>query len=93
MERAAAEAERQSRLARRRPLAREARDLEARVATLEAERGELEAQLGDPAFYSGGDAAAIQRATRRATEVAREIEEAESRWLDLQSQLDEIGSD
>ena len=91
--RAAAEAERQARLARRRPLAREARDLEARVAALEAERLELEAKLGDPAFYSGGEAAAIQRATRRAAEVAREVEQAESRWLDLQAQLEAIGSD
>ncbi|MFO1408675.1 MAG: ATP-binding cassette domain-containing protein [Steroidobacteraceae bacterium] len=90
-DRAAAEAERQARLVRRRPLQREARQLEERVAALEAERRALEERLGDAAFYSAGDPAAVQSATRRAAELGRELEAAESRWLEVLGELEAIG--
>lgn len=90
-DRAAAEAERQSKLSRRRPLQREARQLEERVGNLEAERRAVEERLADPALYASGDAAAIQAATRRAGELARELEAAESRWLEVQAELEAIG--
>jgi ATP-binding cassette subfamily F protein 3 len=85
-----AESQRREHLARRRPLLRETERLEREIATLEDERRALEAQLGDPAFYTG-DAAAVQRASRRCTELAALIGAAEERWLAAQSELEAIG--
>jgi len=90
-QRESAGADRQARLARRRPLAKEARELEREVESLEAEKRGLEARLADTAFYSAGNLAEVQAATRRCTEIGRRLEEAESRWLQLQAELDAIG--
>ncbi|MGB5102835.1 MAG: hypothetical protein WBO04_05875, partial [Steroidobacteraceae bacterium] len=90
-QREAEAAERASKLARRRPLAREVAEIEKRIAALEAERRGLEAQLADTAFYAAGNVAEVQAATRRCTEVARLIEAAEERWLAAQSELEAIG--
>jgi ATP-binding cassette, subfamily F, member 3 len=89
--RESAAADRQSRLARRRPLAKEARALEHEVEALEAEKRDLEARLADTAFYTAGNLAQVQAATRRSADIGRRLEEAESRWLELQAQLDAIG--
>jgi ATP-binding cassette subfamily F protein 3 len=85
-----AETERRERLARRRPLLRETQRLESEIARLEDERRTLETQLGDPAFYTR-DAAALQLASRRCSELASQIGAAEERWLAAQSELDAIG--
>jgi len=90
-QRESAGADRQARLARRRPLAREATALEREVEALEAEKRGLEARLADTAFYSSGNLAEVQAATRRCTEIGRRMEQAESRWLELQAELDAIG--
>jgi ATP-binding cassette subfamily F protein 3 len=90
-QRATSQAERQSRLARRRPLAREAGALEREVAALELEKRELEARLSDATFYAGGNGAEVQAATRRCNEIARRLEQAEGRWLELQGELEAIG--
>jgi ATP-binding cassette subfamily F protein 3 len=84
-------AARQERLARRRPIAREAERLEREVAALDAERRSLEARLADPAFYATGDLATVQAATRRSAEVTRLLAVAEARWLELQTELETIG--
>ncbi len=84
-------AERQARLARRRPLAREAGELEREVTALEVEKRGLEARLSDAAFYAGGNGAEVQAATRRCAEIARRLEQAEARWLELQRALEAIG--
>jgi ATP-binding cassette subfamily F protein 3 len=90
-ERENATADRQARLARRRPLAREAAALEREVEALEVEKRGLESRLADTSFYSAGNLAEVQATTRRCTEVGRRLEEAESRWLELQAQLEAIG--
>jgi ATP-binding cassette subfamily F protein 3 len=89
-QRDSAAAERQARLARRRPLVREAGELERNIAALEAERKALEARLGDTAFYAG-PVDEIHAATRRSTELARQVEQAEDRWLAVQAELESIG--
>jgi ATP-binding cassette subfamily F protein 3 len=89
--REAAAADRQARLAQRRPLVRESGQLEQRIATLEAEKATLEAQLADPGFYGRTDPGAVQAVTRRAAEVATLLEQAEDRWLAVQSELEAIG--
>jgi ATP-binding cassette subfamily F protein 3 len=90
-QREAATAERQARLARRRPLAKEAERLEREVADLEAEKRTLETRLADTTFYASGSVADVHATTRRATEVARLLTAAEERWLEVQSDLEEIG--
>ena len=90
-QRETANAERQARLALRRPLARAAERLEREIADLEAEKRGLEARLADTAFYASGNVADVHATTRRATEVARLLAAAEERWLEVQSDLEAIG--
>ncbi|NJD32667.1 MAG: ATP-binding cassette domain-containing protein [Gammaproteobacteria bacterium] len=90
-QRETAEAERQARLVRRRPLMKESTRLEREIADLEAEKRALEARLGDQSFYTSGNVAEVQAATRRAAETARLLAAAEDRWLELQAELEAIG--
>jgi ATP-binding cassette subfamily F protein 3 len=89
-QREAAATERQERLMRRRPLVKESNELERRIAALEAEKLMLEKRLGDVAFYSG-PLDEVQAATRRCTDLAQLLEEAENRWLEVQAELESIG--
>jgi ATP-binding cassette subfamily F protein 3 len=86
-----AAADRQARLAQRRPLVKETQQLERRIATLEAEKRELEHRLADTDFYASASPADVQSASRRCAEAMRELGEAEERWLAVQSQLEAIG--
>jgi ATP-binding cassette subfamily F protein 3 len=86
-----AAAERQQRLARRRPLVKESAQLESRMGKLESEKKELEARLADPAFYASGKTAEIQAAVRRSGEVTAALAADEERWLQIHSELEEIG--
>ena len=83
--------ERQARLARRRPLAKEAGRLEQQISALEAEKRELERQLADPGFYTATSPAQVHSASRRCAEVAQQLNDAEERWLAVQAQLEAIG--
>ena len=89
--REAAEALRQARLTQRRPLVKEADELERRIADLEAEKRLLEATLADVSFYTTTGPGEVQSATRRCTEVARQLEAAEDRWLAVQAEIEAIG--
>ena len=89
--REAAAADRKARLAQRRPLVRESGELERQIAALEAEKATLEAQLVDPGFYGRTEPVTVQAVTRRAAEVASLLEQAEDRWLAVQSELEAIG--
>jgi len=90
-QRETAAAERQARLAQRRPLVRETARLEKLMADLGAERDSLERRLGDPGFYGGASPAEVHAASRRCADVVRELGEAEERWLEVQAELDAIG--
>jgi ATP-binding cassette subfamily F protein 3 len=87
-----ATAERQARLAKRRPLVKEAERLEKTMAALEAEKRELEQKLGDAGFYANSPPADVHAASRRCADVAQELGKAEERWLEVQSELEEIGA-
>ena len=89
--REAAAQERQAKLARRRPLVREAERLERELAALHDEKRELDGQLADPAFYSSPDIDQVKGLVLRQQEVARLIDEAEHRWLEVHGELEEIG--
>jgi ATP-binding cassette subfamily F protein 3 len=87
-----AAAERQQKLARRRPLMKESDRLEARMAQLEKERRELESKLADPDFYAQQPAAEVQATSRRCAEVIAQLGDAEERWLEVHAELEEIGA-
>jgi ATP-binding cassette subfamily F protein 3 len=86
-----ATAKRQARLARRRPLVREAERLEKTMAALESEKCQLQRKLGDAAFYASTAPADVQAASRRCADAARELGAAEERWLEVQAELEAIG--
>ncbi len=89
--RAAAEANRQTRLSRRRPLMKEVETLEARLAEWHAEKREIDESLADPSFYESPDPDKLKGLALRQTELTRLIAEAEHRWLEVNETLDEIG--
>jgi len=86
-----ATAERQARLAKRRPLVKDAERLEKAMAALEAEKRQLEQRLGDAAYYASTPPAEVHAASRRCADAARELGEAEERWLEVQAELEAIG--
>ncbi|HET6491876.1 MAG TPA: ATP-binding cassette domain-containing protein, partial [Burkholderiales bacterium] len=86
-----AAAERQEKLARRRPLLREADQLERELAEWHEEKRELDEQLADPAFYASPDADQLKGVVLRQQAVARRIDEAEHRWLEVHAALEAIG--
>jgi ATP-binding cassette subfamily F protein 3 len=87
-----ATAERQARLAKRRPLVKEAERLEKTMAALEAEKRALEQKLGDAGFYANTPPADVHAASRRCADVAQELVKAEERWLEVQSEIEAIGA-
>ena len=89
--RAAAAQERQTKLARRRPLLKEAQELEAQLAMWQDEKRKLDAQLADPAFYASSGIERLKEVTLRQSEVTRLIEDAEHRWLEVHTELEAIG--
>ena len=89
--RKSAEAQRDARLARRRPLVKESAQLEKRLAQLQQEQREVESALADPELYAAGDAGRIRSLNQRRAELAESISAAEERWLALQLELEELG--
>ena len=63
---------------------------ESRVGKLQAEKKDLHARLADPKLYDGpaGDVTALNK---RAGEIDRDIETAESEWLEAQAALEAAG--
>jgi ATP-binding cassette subfamily F protein 3 len=92
-QRSAVAAGRQQRLARRRPLLNEVTRLERDLATWQAERARLDALLGDPDFYVREPPATVERCARDRAALESRIESAESRWLEVQAELEAVGAD
>jgi len=90
-ERQMAAQERQAKSAHRRSLAKEAEQLERRIAAWQKEKHGLDQQLADPASYAGPNAEKLKEVTLRQQAVARLIDEAEHRWLEVHAELEEIG--
>ena len=89
--RAAAAADRQARLARRRPLLKEAERLERSLSEWQEEKHQIDKQLADPALYESPDPDRLKGFALRQAELARLIDEAEHRWLEAQGELEAIG--
>ncbi len=90
-QRETASAQRQQKLALRRPLLKESTQLEARIARLETERKTLEAKLADTAYYAQTPSAEVQATSRRCAAIIAELGDVEERWLEVHAELDAIG--
>ena len=86
-----AAADRQARLAARRPLLKEAEKLDKDLARWQQEKQQIDNQLADPAFYANPDAEKLRNLTTRQQELAANIDAAEQRWLDVHTELETIG--
>ena len=81
-------AERQAKLAERRPLLKEVETLEKKLAVWQAEKQALESQLTEPKIYESASSSQLQTLLKRQGELAASIESAEQRWLELHAQLE-----
>ena len=92
-DRAQAAADRQARLAARRPLVKEVEQIDKRLTAWNKEKAEIDAKLADPALYTGPQAGEVPALNKRQAELAERIEEAELRWLELNEALEAIPAD
>ncbi|WIM04693.1 MAG: ATP-binding cassette domain-containing protein [Candidatus Nitricoxidivorans perseverans] len=88
--RLAVEAAKKSAQAARRPLAREAEKLEKQIAGWQGEKEALDAQLADPAFYASPDRERMDNLLKRQAELAKAIDGAEHRWLEIHDDLEQL---
>jgi ATP-binding cassette subfamily F protein 3 len=82
------EADRQTRLAQRRPLQKEAERLEKQLAAWQTEKHALDASLAEEAIYAPDARERLAAALKRQAELAQSIDNAESRWLEIQELLE-----
>ncbi len=91
-DRAHNKAERQARLAERRPLIKESEKLEADMALWQKEKSQIDERLSDPVLYAAADKTGLQSLLKRQGELTQTIAQAEERWLELQEQLEVIST-
>jgi ATP-binding cassette subfamily F protein 3 len=89
-DRATNKAERQARIAERRPLLKEVAELDSRIAVWQEEKLACDARLNDNDLYSAADKTALQDLLKKQAELIKQIEQAEERWLDLHERLEEL---
>lgn len=72
------------------PWRQRAKEAEREVERLMAERGRVEAKLADPASYGNGtDIVALQR---RLAEIGGACEQAETRWLEAEAEIERLSA-
>jgi len=82
--------ERQARSSARRPLESRLKRLEEQMAKLSAKKAAIDARLADPANYGEDRKDALKTLILDQAYAARELEQAESDWLELQRQLEDL---
>lgn len=83
-------AERQARLAERRPLVKLLTSLETQMAKLEQEKRALEERLADSEIYNAEHRETLQAALIAQAQNQKLLDEVEVQWLDVQEQLEAI---
>jgi ATP-binding cassette, subfamily F, member 3 len=83
-------AARQARSRSRKPLENRLRALDRELERLARQKEEVEARLASEAFYAQGDQDEVTAALREQVRLAALVEQAESEWLQLQAELEEI---
>jgi ATP-binding cassette subfamily F protein 3 len=71
-----------------RPLQKESEKLEQQIAGWQNEVKLIEDRLADPALYGNTDPRLLDELSSRQSQLTQSIETAESRWLDIQEQLE-----
>ncbi len=90
VDRAQTKAERQARIAERRPLLKEVEQIEANMAKWEQEKTEIDHQLADADLYTQSDKSILQNLLKRQAELTQLLETAELRWLELHEVLEAL---
>jgi ATP-binding cassette subfamily F protein 3 len=89
-DRAQNKAERQARIAERRPLLKELEQVELNMTQMQTEKQACGARLNDTALYSASDKTELQQLLKTQAELAGKLEVAEERWLELQALLESL---
>jgi ATP-binding cassette subfamily F protein 3 len=82
--------ERQARSAARKPLESRLKRLEEQMAKLSAKKAAIDARLADPAIYGEEKKETLKTLIVDQAYAARELEQAEAEWLELQRQLEDL---
>lgn len=90
LDRAQTKAERQARIAERRPLLKEVEQIEANMAKWEQEKTQIDHQLADADLYTQSDKSILQNLLKRQAELTQLLETAELRWLELHEVLEAL---
>ena len=83
-------AERQARIAERRPLVKELEQLELNISKWHTDKKACDERLNDSALYMVSDKSELQALLKNQAELANQIEVAEERWLELHELLEAI---
>lgn len=83
-------AARQALLEQRRPLIKEAEQLEQALSRWQTQKTACDARLNDAALYTAADKTELQQLLKQQATLIRQIEEAEERWLTVQSALEAL---
>ena len=89
-DRALNKAERQARIAERRPLLKELEQIERNMAQWQTDKKNCDEQLNDTALYTGADKSALQALLKTQAALVQQLEVAEERWLVLHEMLEAI---
>jgi len=87
-DRAQNKAERQARIAERRPLLKELEQIERNMAQMQTDKKTCDDRLNDTELYSASDKTELQQLLKTQAELAAKLETAEERWLELHEQLE-----
>jgi len=82
--------ERQRQSAARKPLELRLKRLDEQMAKLSANKAAVDAQLADPAIYGEDRKDALKALILDQAYVARELEQVEAEWLELQRQVEKL---
>jgi ATP-binding cassette subfamily F protein 3 len=86
--RAMNKAERQARIAERRPLVKELEQVELNIAKCQADKKVCDDRLNESELYTASDKSELQQLLKKQAELANQIELAEERWLELHELLE-----
>ena len=87
-DRALNKAERQARIAERRPLLKELEQIERNLAQMQSDKKVCDERLSDGELYTAPDKTELQQLLKKQAELAGKLETAEERWLELHEQLE-----
>lgn len=87
-DRALNKAERQARIAARRPLLKELEQIERNMAQWQTDKKVCDEQLNDTELYTSADKSALQTLLKTQAALTQQLETAEERWLVLHEMLE-----